>query len=226
MKLESDLQNKPCRNGHINSRRYVNGRCVECAKAAGRRKYLKHRDSVKAKSSRYYHENKEQVRDSRKAAYERDRERIREQRRINKVHRRDYYRNREVIIKRMREYKLRNKDRLFEYAKQYRERHPEVKAITESKRRARRRLVTIGEVTAADIRKMCLEQNSCCKSCGKSFSDGYHIDHIVPISRGGPHAIANLQLLCPRCNMRKGCLMPDEWANRLIELNNETNGGI
>lgn len=31
-----------------------------------------------------------------------------------------------------------------------------------------------------------------------------HVDHIVPISKGGTAAYKNLQILCQRCNLAKG----------------------
>ena len=42
-----------------------------------------------------------------------------------------------------------------------------------------------------------------------------HVDHIFPISRGGRHAMDNLQLLCPRCNCLKRAKTMDEWAKDL-----------
>lgn len=44
----------------------------------------------------------------------------------------------------------------------------------------------------------------CACGCGRSLYLGYHIDHVVPIARGGAHELANLQLLAPICNLRKG----------------------
>ena len=41
-----------------------------------------------------------------------------------------------------------------------------------------------------------------CPCCG-STSD-LTIDHIIPLARGGTHAIGNLQILCRKCNSRKG----------------------
>lgn len=44
-----------------------------------------------------------------------------------------------------------------------------------------------------------------CKMCGASASDGtsLHIDHIRPVSRGGPTVPENLQALCQPCNIGK-----------------------
>jgi len=44
-----------------------------------------------------------------------------------------------------------------------------------------------------------------CKACGASAADGakLHIDHIIPVSRGGKTCPANLQSLCDRCNLGK-----------------------
>jgi hypothetical protein len=41
-----------------------------------------------------------------------------------------------------------------------------------------------------------------CVQCGSS--DDLHYDHKVPWSRGGTNTVNNIQLLCGRCNRRKG----------------------
>ena len=44
-----------------------------------------------------------------------------------------------------------------------------------------------------------------CQLCGATASDGVtlHIDHIVPVSKGGKTVPSNLRTLCSRCNMGK-----------------------
>lgn len=41
-----------------------------------------------------------------------------------------------------------------------------------------------------------------CAKCGLENSN--HVDHIVPVSRGGEDTLENLQLLCWKCNTTKG----------------------
>lgn len=44
-----------------------------------------------------------------------------------------------------------------------------------------------------------------CKICGASSDQGVqlHVDHIIPVSKGGKSTIDNLQTLCERCNIGK-----------------------
>lgn len=42
------------------------------------------------------------------------------------------------------------------------------------------------------------------------------LDHIIPISRGGPHTWTNVQCLCRACNGNKGNSLPGEASQRAI----------
>lgn len=47
--------------------------------------------------------------------------------------------------------------------------------------------------------------NYTCQLCGKYMPDevGLHIDHIIPVSKGGKSIPSNLQVLCSKCNGHK-----------------------
>lgn len=51
-----------------------------------------------------------------------------------------------------------------------------------------------------------------CQLCGASQADGVklHIDHIIPVSKGGTSDMENLRTLCERCNLGKGDQMENE----------------
>ena len=55
--------------------------------------------------------------------------------------------------------------------------------------------------------KMLIRDNFTCQKCGKYLKDdltNLHIDHIIPISKGGKTVESNLQCLCANCNLSKG----------------------
>jgi 5-methylcytosine-specific restriction endonuclease McrA len=60
-------------------------------------------------------------------------------------------------------------------------------------------------VTAEQIRLMGERQGwRCACGCGRVIRWAYHLDHRVPLARGGRHRFNNLQLLAAICNLRKG----------------------
>lgn len=55
-----------------------------------------------------------------------------------------------------------------------------------------------------------------CQGCGIHGEDmpvgqSFHVDHKLPIARGGTDAFSNLQLLCPPCNQSKGAKTMQQW---------------
>lgn len=53
--------------------------------------------------------------------------------------------------------------------------------------------------------KIMIRDNYTCQICGKYMPDGVglHIDHIIPVSKGGKSVESNLQVLCSKCNGSK-----------------------
>lgn len=49
-----------------------------------------------------------------------------------------------------------------------------------------------------------LAQDGKCAMCGAELSNGWHVDHVIPFSRGGETSLQNSQALCPACNQTKG----------------------
>jgi 5-methylcytosine-specific restriction endonuclease McrA len=66
-----------------------------------------------------------------------------------------------------------------------------------------------GAYSAAELRHVLRLQRNRCAYCRINLlRSGYHADHIEPLSRGGRNVIANIQALCPRCNVSKGARDP------------------
>lgn len=54
--------------------------------------------------------------------------------------------------------------------------------------------------------KIIKRDNYTCQKCGKYMPDqvGIHVDHILAIKNGGKTVESNLQVLCDKCNLKKG----------------------
>jgi 5-methylcytosine-specific restriction endonuclease McrA len=74
---------------------------------------------------------------------------------------------------------------------------------------SRRRALRVGAirtlVTAADLIAKVTYWGNRCWICGGRPGA---IDHVKPLSKGGPHVLANLRPICTSCNSRKGGTWP------------------
>lgn len=126
-----------------------------------------------------------------------------------------YEQNREKCLQNKREYYLENKEKIKSYQKEWRENHSDKKKEMDRSWKDRhpveRRLQTHtrrARVKLNGVSRFKKEQISNCSSrlcgiCSEYIENNFHIDHIIPISKGGSHTIENVQLTHPFCNLSK-----------------------
>jgi len=104
-----------------------------------------------------------------------------------------------------------NPERAKRSAAAYRRANPEKLRVFGADRRAREK-ASGGKLSRDIVRRLMWLQCGMCPACGADLREvGHHIDHIVPLKAGGAHEDANVQLLCPPCNLSKQARDPVEF---------------
>ena len=109
---------------------------------------------------------------------------------------------------------LANPEKSREIARRWREANPENFARRAATRRAAQKQATVGDPKAvvAVYRRAKAKQLLPCCYCGKQTLPGdRHVDHIVPLAKGGPHSAENLCIACAGCNLSKGTKTAEEF---------------
>lgn len=123
--------------------------------------------------------------------------------------------NREHFLKRCRAYYEENREHALRLWKINYEANKEKYIARARISRAKRRGAE-GTHTLEDIEKKYNEQRCKCYWCKEKLNGKYHVDHIIPISKGGGNAPGNLCCACPACNLSKSDKMPWEFSDRLF----------
>ena len=82
----------------------------------------------------------------------------------------------------------------------------------------KRRAQKAAGVTGPQLKVWTAAQIKVCHWCSKRCAKAFHVDHIMPLSRGGEHEIRNLAIACPQCNLRKNARDPVDWARMIGKL--------
>ena len=145
--------------------------------------------------------------------------------------RRTYQKNKEKRLESGRRYRKENAAKVREFKRRWERNNPDKASkwkknnpeavqqiVRECHRRRRAQKRNQGGVVSRNIDALLMErQKSRCVApgCGVSLAKtGHHLDHIIPLAKGGMHEDANLQLLCPPCNHQKSAMMPEDFARR------------
>ncbi|MCA9367107.1 HNH endonuclease [Candidatus Kaiserbacteria bacterium] len=177
-------------------------------------------DVMTERNRRYYIANKRKISKRNREYHQRNRARM------NRISSKYYAENRDAMREKQREWQEQNpnwrkeryakhKEEEKRYAKLWIKENPEKRREYDRNKRARRKMAE-GTHTADDIKALYEGQGGKCWYCGIDVGDDYHVDHFIPLSKGGSNDVGNLRISCPKCNMQKHAKDPHEWSGRLL----------
>ena len=196
--LRRFLPGTPCKSGHI-AEHVVGHGCAECSRLRSAEFRKRHPQRVAVKKAAWQKLNRS---------------------RCNEAYRRWEGLAQNLTKKRARNraYYIANKDKKLTYARRWRAANADQHCAYQHKRRSLKRKAG-GRFTAADVLLILAAQNGRCAYCRKKLAKrGYHIDHIVPLSKGGSNHRSNIQICCKSCNSSKGAKDPVDFAKSLGRL--------
>lgn len=187
-----------------------------CRRCYYRKYYETHKERWKIYVAR---QGKEKKRMADKQYREKCREEIRAKRKLkSEEHKKWMKKYHERNREQGRQYRKQDIDRIRENVRQWR-RTPNGKACMRRQRFKRR-----AELNSKDINRV-IQENLlkygafCCEKCKRLTGNGFHLDHITPIAKGGNNSYENLQLLCPDCNIQKRTQVADYRENGFLTIN-------
>jgi len=217
---------KKCKNGHISEQYTKSWKCVECQKE----KAKKYREDNLEKLHAYDVEYSKKNKNKKAEYYQKNREKRLQQNKENREEKAIYNKNYGIKnklkisiqkkkyhqdnIKKRIEYNkklyLLKREEKLEYQKKY-QRTEKGRAVSANTRHKRRATIENGSATTDYIIK--LRKQKYCYWCGEKIHKGnLHIDHYIPLSKGGEHSNENLVASCSKCNLSKHTRNPEEFA--------------
>lgn len=119
--------------------------------------------------------------------------------------RKEYYlSNKDYYSNHNKTWREENKDHRKSYMRDWQINNPDKVAENGLKRRALKMNNTLDEhFIAEDITQMLMDQDGKCAYCECDILEGYHVDHMTPLSLDGSNSWDNIALTCPSCNLSK-----------------------
>ena len=82
------------------------------------------------------------------------------------------------------------------------------KVNAREKQRRARQCQAKGKISAEQLQARVEFYGNRCAYCGGPYE---HLDHVIPLARGGVHLPANIRPACEKCNLSKGAKLLREW---------------
>jgi len=203
--------------------------CKDCCNALRNTRRAAERDVIREREKIYYEANKERIHANNRASRERHAEKVRASKKAyyDRVKTDPQWQAREQAKREAkreakraydREYHKRDPQRAIERAAEWQRTNRDRRAAITRNYDARRRAHTEGGITTADLAAWVSEQKKSCYWCGCKCPKGFHVDHYVPLSKGGAHEAHNLVIACGPCNLKKNAKDPLDFARAVGRL--------
>jgi 5-methylcytosine-specific restriction endonuclease McrA len=202
---------KYCTKCQVETERNKNGECKSCRSIRDKKYYAANSEKVKASKSAWSKANPEQVKANKAAWKKANPERARASNakwaKANSEQVKEYQAEwRADNIKHIKEYssayRAANPEQLKESNAAWQKANPESCRIMSQNYRALKS-INGGKLSKDLSAKLHKLQRGLCPCCSQPLGDNYHMDHIVPIKKGGPNIDSNIQLLRRQCNHQK-----------------------
>jgi len=183
------------------SEHYKDGRCKPCIKAYNKKYCAENADAAIARSLKWAKENPEKanINGSKYRARHPEKEKARSKK---------YWEaNKESINLRTAKWAVDNPEKRRASALRMQLENPESHRLAEHNRRARKR-ASGGILSKGLSDKLFKLQKGLCVCCKQPLGDNYHLDHIMPLAKGGSNNDDNMQLLRATCNHQKSSKHP------------------
>lgn len=183
--------------------------------AASRKRYKeRNKDKLLADNRRYLINNPDKARQFRRTKYLNNSEYYKERSKSHHRRNKDSPEYKKSLLERseawkqanpeqfkanQRSWRRRNVEHIAELARKYKEEHPEQRRAAHSRRRSRKK--NANGATSKEQFKSRIEMfGGMCTYCDSEYE---HMDHVIPLSKGGTNWPANLRPACAKCNTSK-----------------------
>ena len=159
----------------------------------------------KKKLTEWRKKNPDKVKLQNQRAYQNDKENIRE------MALKRFYKNHQRNLERNRQWKKDNPERCKILENRWRQLNSEKwKACKDRMRGKRRSQQKDTNITTQYLLTLKQKIGDICPYCGQ-YTENWHLDHIIPLSKEGEHMQGNVIYCCAECNLSKGNKNLKEW---------------
>jgi 5-methylcytosine-specific restriction endonuclease McrA len=174
--------------------------CRVCERELWRNRYACNRERVAEYYRRWYIDNRDKILEQKLEA------RLADPDKINARERARYWANRSRILRQ----RQLEREKYAKWFRQWKANNREAWHALKARRRAME-MGADGHFGKTDLVRIYAVQSGQCIYCKRELRGRYHVDHIIPLVRGGSNHPENIACACERCNLSKGSKLLDEW---------------